>query len=320
MKLRHFFFTSLVLFSTSSVFAEEKNRIVEKDVENRPVRIENVRTTAYTHSEADHIKYGRKTALGTTLRYSKEYTSAAADWSHLPVGTKFRIDGIDKTFVIDDYGSALVGRNTVDLYYPSRKGMNGWGLRHIDLEILEFGCYEKSREILEGRKGWRHCRAMLASIDKIPQLPPSGAPVMIERQPLMAEPEPEVMLANVEPDTAKPEPAKVAEPEILLANTEVEEPVYFGPIDVGPMEFQEPDAPEKPADDTPIFEEASEPILVASAGPVRRMFRPLTPAEESSYAKEVEQGNAEPAMIISPAAMATTNFQKRSFVPITPQS
>ena len=40
-----------------------------------------VRTTAYTHSEADHLKYGNKTALGTVLRNTPEYHSVAADWS-----------------------------------------------------------------------------------------------------------------------------------------------------------------------------------------------------------------------------------------------
>lgn len=119
-----------------------------------------VRTTAYTHSERDHLKYGRKTARGTTLR-SGEVNSAAADWSVYPVGTKFKITGVDRVYEIDDYGSALVGTETIDLYKPTRSLMNSWGVRHVDIEIVEEGCVETSIKILKGRKGYWHCRAML---------------------------------------------------------------------------------------------------------------------------------------------------------------
>ena len=100
------------------------------------------------------------------MKYTKQYTSAASDWSHLPVGTEFRIEGIDRHFVIDDYGSALVGRKTVDLYFPSKREMWRWGLRHVNIIITKMGDFEKSRRILAARRGWRHCRAMLVSIDK----------------------------------------------------------------------------------------------------------------------------------------------------------
>lgn len=123
-----------------------------------------VRTTAYTHSEADHRKYGRKNALGTTLR-SSGIRSAAADWSRFPVGTKFKLLETGETFIIDDYGSALVGTNTVDLYKPSRSAMNRWGVRHVDIKILEIGCYEDSERILIPRRRHRHCDEMVRSIE-----------------------------------------------------------------------------------------------------------------------------------------------------------
>ncbi len=56
-----------------------------------PLLIRGVRTTAYTHTEADHLPYGNRSALGTELRYTPEYHSVAADWSRFPLGTKFRI-------------------------------------------------------------------------------------------------------------------------------------------------------------------------------------------------------------------------------------
>jgi hypothetical protein len=47
-------------------------------------RFQSVRTTAYTHSESDHLVYGRKSALGTTLR-SGAVNSAAADSPACPI-------------------------------------------------------------------------------------------------------------------------------------------------------------------------------------------------------------------------------------------
>jgi 3D (Asp-Asp-Asp) domain-containing protein len=44
-----------------------------------------VRTTAYTHTESDHIRYQKKNAIGTQLKYGKT-RSAAADWSIFPLG------------------------------------------------------------------------------------------------------------------------------------------------------------------------------------------------------------------------------------------
>ncbi len=130
--------------------------------EQKPVLKMRVRTTAYTHTEADHLKYGNKTALGTVLRYTPEYHSAAADWSFFPLGTKFRIKGYNRIFVVDDYGKALVGKPTIDIYFTTKKWMNNWGVRHVDIEVIEFGSFHESRKILAGRGTYPHCLAMLA--------------------------------------------------------------------------------------------------------------------------------------------------------------
>jgi 3D (Asp-Asp-Asp) domain-containing protein len=129
-----------------------------------PLLIRGVRTTAYTHTEADHLPYGNRSALGTELRYTPEYHSVAADWSRFPLGTKFRIRGYDRIFVVDDYGSALVGTHTIDLYFPDADRMKNWGLRFVDLEVLSFGSFHESRKILASRAKNRYCLAMLASM------------------------------------------------------------------------------------------------------------------------------------------------------------
>ncbi len=131
---------------------------------NSPLRKLNsthsVRTTAYTHSESDHLVYGRKTAIGSTLRNSTHHTSAAADWSRFPLGTTFKIVGEPTTYVIEDYGSALVGTNTIDIYRPSRSSMNRWGVRHVEIKILKAGCFDRSRNHLSKVTGYWHTRAM----------------------------------------------------------------------------------------------------------------------------------------------------------------
>ena len=132
-----------------------------RDLASSTKRIMPVRTTAYTHSERDHIAYSNRNAIGTRLKYYSGVRSAAADWSRFPVGTRFQIIGQPGvTYEIDDYGSALVGKNTIDLYKPNRAKMNAWGSRNVRIKILKWGCYKRSKEILKGRTAYRHVRRM----------------------------------------------------------------------------------------------------------------------------------------------------------------
>jgi len=124
-----------------------------------------VRTTAYTHNESDHIVYGVKNAVGTNLKFGK-VRSAAADWSRFPVGTVFSIAGQPGVvYVVDDYGSALVGTGTIDLYKPSRSMMDNWGVRHVDIQVIQWGSFERSMELMRDRTKWRHVRAMMDGIE-----------------------------------------------------------------------------------------------------------------------------------------------------------
>src|SRR6187402_2426289 len=173
-----------------------------------------VRTTAYTHTEDDHVTYGARNALGGTLqsaiarldlaptrqlpaidldsgdnitialmtrekrnalakqrakekksaRNSKKSKgrkvakvrkpqprigSAAADWSRWPVGTTFRVLSTGQVYKVDDYGWALAGRNTIDLYMATQAEMNAWGARKEPMQILKWGDSEESLRFLE---------------------------------------------------------------------------------------------------------------------------------------------------------------------------
>jgi hypothetical protein len=92
--------------------------------------------------------------------------SAAADWSRFPYGTIFRLLENNQTYVVDDYGAALVGTETIDLYMPSRHLMNRWGVRHVSIELVEPGSYAKSLQILRPRKRLPYVRRMVNDLGK----------------------------------------------------------------------------------------------------------------------------------------------------------
>lgn len=118
-----------------------------------------VRTTAYHHSEPG----GRVTAVGGYLR---PVHSAAADWSWLPAGTKFRIVETGDEYVVEDYGRALIGKYTIDLYKSTREAMNAWGVRYVHIDITEMGSYPVSLAVLTPRQKYAHVRAMVAGLKK----------------------------------------------------------------------------------------------------------------------------------------------------------
>ena len=123
-----------------------------------------VRTTAYTHSESDHRQYGRRNAMGSHL-LSGSVRSAAADWSRWPAGTTFRLIETGELYRVDDYGWALTGTNTIDLYKSSRAAMNSWGVRRVNIEVLGWGDPYRSLAILRPRGKHKHVRKMIAELE-----------------------------------------------------------------------------------------------------------------------------------------------------------
>ncbi len=119
-----------------------------------------VRTTAYTQTEAG----GAVNAIGGRLRFGAEQHSAASDWSWLPLGTRFKLLSNGREYVIEDYGSALVGKKTIDLYFPTRAGMRDWGCRQEEIEILEWGSEAMSLKMLAPRTRNNHVALMVAAL------------------------------------------------------------------------------------------------------------------------------------------------------------
>ena len=124
-------------------------------------RMQKVRTTAYTHTE----RGGHHNALGTYLS-GRHVMRAASDWSRFPLGTRFRIVDTKQEYIIDDYGTALVGTNTIDLYKPSRLEMKRWGVRNVDIDILHWGSEAESLRVLGPRTKHRCVRQMITGLQK----------------------------------------------------------------------------------------------------------------------------------------------------------
>jgi hypothetical protein len=98
--------------------------------------------------------------------------SAATDWSWMPLGTRFRICSNGHTYVVEDYGLALVGRRTIDLYVTSRRVMHAWGVKKVEIEILEWGSHAMSLKLLETRMKNAHVRRMVMALRRQkPQAP-----------------------------------------------------------------------------------------------------------------------------------------------------
>ena len=197
---------------------------------------QNVHTTAYTHTEADHTQYGARNALGgelhaagpaihraenvrragtisdsddvdvinisnteaklqpfsmqekkatrvtttatrvtktTTVRGSKRAVavgkppkigSAAADWSRWPMGTTFRLLSTGQTYRVEDYGWALSGRNTIDLYMSNQRDMNTWGARQEPIQILHWGDPQQSLQFLQSHTDYKHIKRMVLEL------------------------------------------------------------------------------------------------------------------------------------------------------------
>ena len=91
--------------------------------------------------------------------------SAATDWSVYPVGTVFKIEGEPHLYQVDDYGSALVGTNTIDLYKPTRSAMNAWGSKKVNIQVVKWGSFSKSLAIMKPRTKYPHIRQMVQRIE-----------------------------------------------------------------------------------------------------------------------------------------------------------
>ena len=156
----------ILLAAVAMVFAACARSLPTYEKPIARTQFQRIRTTAYTHTEGDHLKHGCQTCIGTTLRYDAVH-SAACDWSRWPLGTTFRILETGEICKVDDIGWALSGRNTIDLYKPTRGAMNAWGTRTVNIEVLNWGDDHESLAVLRKRSKYRHIQRMVKDLDKV---------------------------------------------------------------------------------------------------------------------------------------------------------
>jgi 3D (Asp-Asp-Asp) domain-containing protein len=91
--------------------------------------------------------------------------SAAADWSRWPAGTVFRLLSTGQNYRVEDYGWALSGRNTIDLYMANQREMNSWGARQETIEIVKWGDPQESLQFLRRHQDYRHIKRMVLELE-----------------------------------------------------------------------------------------------------------------------------------------------------------
>ena len=91
--------------------------------------------------------------------------SAAADWSRWPAGTVFRLLSTGQNYRVEDYGWALSGRNTIDLYMANQREMNTWGARPETIEVLKWGDPHESLQFLRRHQDYRHIKRMVLELE-----------------------------------------------------------------------------------------------------------------------------------------------------------
>lgn len=93
------------------------------------------------------------------------YGSAAADWARWPAGTIFRVVSTGQLYRVEDYGWALSGRNTIDLYMATPREMNNWGVRQETIQVVQWGDSEASLRRLASHTKYRHIKRMVLELE-----------------------------------------------------------------------------------------------------------------------------------------------------------
>ena len=107
----------------------------------------------------------RRVKRTVVVSRSPQIGSAAADWSRWPAGTVFRLLSTGQNYRVEDYGWALSGRNTIDLYMANQREMNTWGARAETIEVLKWGDPQGSLQFLRRHQDYRHIKRMVLELE-----------------------------------------------------------------------------------------------------------------------------------------------------------
>ena len=122
-------------------------------------------TRRSTRTAKRPVKTPRNVKRAVAVSKPPQIGSAAADWSRWPAGTVFRVLSTGQNYRVEDYGWALSGRNTIDLYMPNQREMNSWGAREEAIEILKWGDSQESLHFLRRHQDYRHIKRMVLELE-----------------------------------------------------------------------------------------------------------------------------------------------------------
>jgi 3D (Asp-Asp-Asp) domain-containing protein len=151
---------------TDVINISSKDTKLEKFSLDKPKKGTRVTTTVTTTrvTKATVSTKGAKRAVAVS-KVPPRIGSAAADWSRWPMGTTFRLLSTGQMYRVEDYGWALSGRNTIDLYMANQRDMNTWGAREEPIQILHWGDPQQSLQLLRAHQEHKHIKRMVLELE-----------------------------------------------------------------------------------------------------------------------------------------------------------
>ena len=138
-------------------FSMEETRTVTRTTKQA------TKTTTHKVKHAIPVSPGRRSL--SERGKPPQIGSAAADWARWPAGTVFRLLSTGQNYRVEDYGWALSGRNTIDLYMANQREMNSWGAREETIEVLKWGDPQESLQFLRRHQDYRHIKRMVLELE-----------------------------------------------------------------------------------------------------------------------------------------------------------
>jgi 3D (Asp-Asp-Asp) domain-containing protein len=140
-------------------------RVSNSGVPLQPFLAEGTRRTERVTTSRHATRTSRGARRAASVSRSPRIGSAAADWSRWPMGTTFRLLSTGQVYRVDDYGWALSGRNTIDLYMANQRDMNSWGARQEPIQILQWGDPQQSLQFLQSHQNYKHIKRMVLELE-----------------------------------------------------------------------------------------------------------------------------------------------------------
>jgi len=131
----------------------------------QPFSMDETRTTTRVKTTTRVTKTTRVVKRAIAVAKAPQIGSAAADWSRWPMGTTFRLLSTGQMYRVEDYGWALSGRNTIDLYMANSRDMNSWGARQETIQVLQWGDPQQSLQFLQSHQNYKHIRRMVLELE-----------------------------------------------------------------------------------------------------------------------------------------------------------